>query len=156
MPQPPLQGKAGEKVGAILNFSPRPCATALAGLDDDDAGFAGEVRKTIFTWAHVPHRVDPRDIPRLTREVDNAVLLKALAGARGDARETVDFLLGGISSRLAETMREEMEALGKISARDAEQAMDEVVATIRRMEAAGDLFLIAPDLESDEEEEPPA
>lgn len=157
VPQPPLQGKAGEKVGAILNFSPSTMRdSVLAGLDDDDAGFAGEVRKTIFTWAHVPHRVDPRDIPRLTREVDNAVLLKALAGARGDARETVDFLLGGISSRLAETMREEMEALGKISARDAEQAMDEVVATIRRMEAAGDLFLIAPDLESDEEEEPAA
>jgi len=154
VPQPPLQGKAGEKVGAILNFSPSTMRdSVLAGLDDDDAGFAGEVRKTIFTWAHVPHRVDPRDIPRLTREVDNAVLLKALAGARGDARETVEFILGGISSRLAETMREEMEALGKISVRDAEAAMDEVVATIRRMEAAGDLFLISPE---PEEDEPPA
>ncbi|WP_026155373.1 FliG C-terminal domain-containing protein [Paracoccus sp. N5] len=154
VPQPPLQGKAGEKVGAILNFSPSTMRdSVLAGLDDDDAGFAGEVRKTIFTWAHVPHRVDPRDIPRLTREVDNAVLLKALAGARGEARETVDFILGGISSRLAETMREEMEALGKISVRDAEAAMDEVVATIRRMEAAGDLFLISPE---PEEDEPPA
>lgn len=154
VPQPPLQGKAGEKVGAILNFSPSTMRdSVLAGLDDDDAGFAGEVRKTIFTWAHVPHRVDPRDIPRLTREVDNAVLLKALAGARGEARETVDFILGGISSRLAESMREEMEALGKISTRDAEAAMDEVVATIRRMEAAGDLFLISPE---PEEDEPPA
>lgn len=154
VPQPPLQGKAGEKVGAILNFSPSTMRdSVLAGLDDDDAGFAGEVRKTIFTWAHVPHRVDPRDIPRLTREVENAVLLKALAGARGDARETVDFILGGISSRLAESMREEMEALGKISTRDAEAAMDEVVATIRRMEAAGDLFLISPE---PEEDEPPA
>lgn len=154
VPQPPLQGKAGEKVGAILNFSPSTMRdSVLAGLDDDDAGFAGEVRKTIFTWAHVPHRVDPRDIPRLTREVENAVLLKALAGARGEARETVDFILGGISSRLAESMREEMEALGKISTRDAEAAMDEVVATIRRMEAAGDLFLISPE---PEEDEPPA
>lgn len=155
VPQPPLQGKAGEKVGAILNFSPSTMRdSVLAGLEDDDAGFAGEVRKTIFTWAHVPHRVDPRDISRLTREVDNAVLLKALAGAKGDARQTVDFLLGGISSRLAETMREEMEALGKISNRDAEEAMDEVVATIRRMEAAGDLFLISPDPDADEDEEP--
>lgn len=153
VPQPPLQGKAGEKVGAILNFSPSTMRdSVLAGLEDDDAGFAGEVRKTIFTWAHVPHRVDPRDIPRLTREVDNAILLKALAGARGDARETVEFLLGGISSRLAETMREEMEALGKISVRDAEAAMDEVVATIRRMEAAGDLFLISPELDTEEDE----
>lgn len=150
VPQPPLQGKAGEKVGAILNFSPSSMRdSVLAGLDDDDAGFAGEVRKTIFTWAHIPHRIDSRDIPRITREVDNAVLLKALAGARGDARETVEFLLGGISSRLAESMREEMEALGKVSAKDAEEAMDAVVAAIRGMEAAGDLFLIA--LDTDEE-----
>ncbi|MFC3570266.1 FliG C-terminal domain-containing protein [Paracoccus sp. TOH] len=152
VPQPPLQGKAGEKVGAILNFSPSSMRdSVLAGLDDDDAAFAGEVRKTIFTWAHIPHRIDPRDIARVTRETDNAVLLKALAGAKGEARETVEFLLGGISSRLAESMREEMEALGKISTRDAEEAMDEVVATIRRMEAAGDLFLIAPELEEDGE-----
>lgn len=155
VPQPPLKGKAGEKVGAILNFSPSTMRdSVLAGLDDDDATFAGEVRKTIFTWAHIPHRIDPRDIPRLTREVDNALLLKALAGARGDARATVEFLLSGISSRLAESMREEMEALGKVSLKDAEEAMDEVVATIRRMEAAGDLFLIAPELDEEGDDDP--
>ncbi|WP_028716535.1 flagellar motor switch protein FliG [Paracoccus sp. J39] len=156
VPQPPLEGKAGEKVGAILNFSPSSMRdSVLAGLDDDDAAFAGEVRKTIFTWAHIPRRVDPRDIARITREVDNPVLLKALAGARGVARETVDFILGGISSRLAESMREEMEGLGKVSARDAEEAMDQVVAAIRRMEAAGDLFLIAQEPEEEEPGEDP-
>ncbi|RCW86684.1 flagellar motor switch protein FliG [Paracoccus lutimaris] len=144
VPQPPLAGKAGEKVGAILNSSASSMRdSVLEGLDQDDADFAGEVRKTIFTWAHIPTRIDPRDIARVTREVDNAVLIKALAGARGKDQPTVDFLLGGISSRLAETMREEMEALGKVSVKDAEEAMDQVVAAIRRMEAAGDLFLIA-------------
>ncbi len=155
VPQPPLKGKAGEKVGAILNFSASSMRdSVLAGLDDDDAGFAGEVRKTIFTWAHIPHRVDARDIARITREVEGPMLLKALAGARGDARTTVDFILGGISSRLAESMREEMEALGKISTKDAEEAMDAVVAAIRRMEAAGDLFLIAPETEEEPDESP--
>jgi len=156
VPRPPLEGKAGEKVGAILNFSPSELRdSVLAGLDDEDAAFAGEVRRTIFTWAHIPRRLDPRDIPRVTREMDNTVLLKALAGARGTAVETVDFLLGGISSRLAESMREEMAALGKVSTRDANDAMDQVVATIRRMEAAGDLFLIAQDIEEEGEETPP-
>lgn len=151
VPQPQIDGKAGERVGAILNASPSVMRdSVLVGLEQDDSDFAGEVRRNIFTWAHIPARIDPRDIARITREVDNATLLKALAGAKGDARETVDFLFGGISSRLAESMREEMEALGKISTRDAEAAMDEVVAAIRRMEASGDLFLIAQ--ESDEDE----
>ncbi len=153
VPQPPLAGKAGEKVGAILNSSPSSMRdTVLEGLDQDDADFAGEVRKTIFTWAHIPTRIDPRDIARITREVENAVLIKALAGAKGKDQATVDFLLGGISSRLAETMREEMEALGKVSVKDAEEAMDQVVAAIRRMDAAGDLLLIVKE-EGDEDGE---
>ncbi|QRZ15442.1 flagellar motor switch protein FliG [Paracoccus methylovorus] len=151
VPQLPLEGKAGEKVGAILNFSPSSMRdSVLAGLDDDDATFAGEVRKTIFTWKHIPRRVDPRDIPRILREIDNAVLLKALAGAKDDTQETADFLLGGVSSRLAESIREEMEVLGKVPAQDTEDAMDQVVATIRHMEAAGNLFLIAPDPEEED------
>ena len=152
VPQPPLEGKAGEKVGAILNSSASSMRdTVLDGLDQDDADFAGEVRKTIFTWAHIPARLDPRDIARITREVENAALIKALAGARGKDQPTVDFLLGGLSSRLAESMREEMEALGKVSVKDAEEAMDQVVAAIRRMEAAGDLFLIVKEEGEDED-----
>lgn len=150
VPQPPLQGKAGTKVGAILNFSASAMRdSVLAGLDDDDADFAGEVRKTIFTWAHIPHRIDPRDIARITREVDNLALLKALTPAKGSDQDTVDFLFGGLSTRLADNMREEIEALGKVSTKDAEEGRDQVVATIRRMEAAGDLFLIAPDPEEE-------
>lgn len=152
VPQPPLEGKAGEKVGAILNSSASAMRdTVLDGLDQDDADFAGEVRKTIFTWAHIPARLDPRDIARITREVENAALIKALAGARGKDQPTVDFLLGGLSSRLADSMREEMEALGKVSVKDAEDAMDQVVAAIRRMEASGDLFLIVKE-EGEEDE----
>ncbi|WP_347267203.1 FliG C-terminal domain-containing protein [Paracoccus sp. (in: a-proteobacteria)] len=148
VPQPPLAGKAGGKVGAILNSSGAAMRdSVLAGLDDDDADFAGEVRKTIFTWAHIPLRIDPRDIARITREVEGPVLLKALTAAQGDDQRTVDFLFGGLSTRLAESMREEIEALGRVSGKDAEAARDQVVAAIRRMEAAGDLFLIAPEPE---------
>ncbi|QFQ88597.1 flagellar motor switch protein FliG [Paracoccus kondratievae] len=153
LPRPAIEGKADEKVGAILNFSPsRMRDSVLAGLEDDDAAFAGEVRKTIFTWSHIPRRIDPRDIPRVTREVDNAVLIKALAGAPEDARATVDFLLGGLPSRLAESLRDEMETVGKVSAQDAEEAMDQVVLAIRQMEASGDLFLISQEEQDDGQE----
>lgn len=151
IPRSALDGKAVDKVGAILNFSTSATReTVLAGLESDDAGFADEVRKTIFTWANIPARIDPRDIARITREVENSVLVKAMAGAKGPNQPTVDFLLSGLSSRLADSMREEMEGLGKVSTRDAEEAMDQVVAAIRRMEAAGDLFMIAAEPDEDE------
>jgi len=144
IPRPAIEGKAEQKVGAILNVtSAQTRDNVLAGLDDQDARFADEVRKTIFTWMNIPARVDPRDIPRIIRELDPAMLIKALAGAKGQDRETVDFLLRSLSTRLAESLRDEVEILGNVPAKDAEGAMDTVVATIRRMEAAGDLFLIA-------------
>lgn len=149
LPQPAIETQPVETVGAILNLSPAVTRdTVLAGLDDDDAEFAGRVRKAIFTWANIPRRIDPRDIPRILREVEAATVTKAMAGATGDDAATVEFLLSGLSSRLGESMREEIEAAGKVSARDAEEAMTEVVAAIRRMEQAGELFLI---VETEEE-----
>ena len=66
----------------------------------------------------------------------------------GDA-DWLAFLLSGLSSRLADSMREEMETIGKVTAKDAEEAMNAVVAAIRRMEQAGELFLLVEEEEMD-------
>lgn len=151
LPQPALEGGPVEKVGALLNFAQASTRDAvLEGLTDDDAEFAENVRKAIFTWANIPARIDTRDVPRVVREVEGTTMLKAMAGASGKDAPTVDFILSALSSRLAESMREEMAAMGKVSAQNREDAMSEVVATIRRMEADGDLFLIAPEPEPQE------
>lgn len=150
LPRPVLDGGPVEKVGAILNFTPAATRDAvLDGLDQDDADFAHGVRRAIFTWANIPLRIDPRDVPRILRAVDQPVLVKAMAGAKGADAATVPFLLGALSSRMAESLREEVEGAGRVSAADAEAAMAEVVAAIRAMEAAGDLFLIAGEAEED-------
>lgn len=143
LPRPAIDGEPVEKVGAILNFAPAATRDlVLEGLDRDDADFATRVRKTIFTWANIPRRIDPRDIPRIMRELDMTTIARAMAGATDDNAPTVEFLLSGLGTRLADSMREEMEAVGKVGARDAEEAMSAVVAAIRRMEQAGELFLI--------------
>lgn len=142
--RPAIDGAPVEKVGAILNFSPANTRDeVLTGLDEDDRDFADNVRKAIFTWAIIPKRIDPRDVPRICREVDQTVLVKAMTGSKGEDEKTVEFILTSLSSRLADSLREEMQSLGKVSAKDAEDAMAEVVGAIRRMEGSGDLFLIA-------------
>lgn len=151
LPRPALDGGPVEKVGAILNFTPAATRDAvLEGLDQDDAAFAEGVRKAIFTWANIPMRIDPRDVPRILRAVDQPVLVKAMAGAKGVNAATVPFLLGALSSRMADGLREEIEGIGRVTAADAEAAMAEVVAAIRAMEAAGDLFLIAGEAEEED------
>lgn len=154
LPRPVLDGGPVEKVGAILNFSPAATRDrVLEGLEEDDRDFAAGVRRAIFTWSNIPIRIDPRDVPRIVRAVDQLVLVRAMAGSQGINQPTVGFILGALGTRMADSLREEMEGAGRITAADAEAAMAEVVAAIRAMEAAGDLFLIAAEAEEEGETE---
>lgn len=132
----------GERVGAILNLSPAATRDeVLAGLADEDAEFADAVRKSIFTFAHIPARLDPRDVPKAVRGVDQAVLVRALAGAGGPLQDVAEFILAAMSQRLAATLREEMAEIGKVKERDAEQAQTAIVGAIRDLVDAGEIKL---------------
>ncbi|WP_376872269.1 flagellar motor switch protein FliG [Albirhodobacter sp. R86504] len=133
-----------ERVGAILNYSAAATRdSVLQGLEEDDADFAEQVRKAIFTFANIPNRIDARDIPKILRNVEQPVLVVALAGATGALAPAAEFILANMSQRMAASLRDEGAALGKIKAKDAEEAMGAVVSAIREMESAGEIFLLA-------------
>ena len=135
-----------QRLGEILNSSQSVTRDdVLAGLDDEDADFAAEVRKAIFTFAVIPVRIDPRDIPKIVREVETATLATAVAGATGKDQEAAQFILDNISKRLSGTIREEAETLGRVKKKDAEEALAAVVAAIRKMEAEGQIYQITPE-----------
>src|SRR6056297_93090 len=145
-----------ERVGAILNVSAAATRdNLLTGLDETDQDFARLVRKAIFTFVHIPERVAPMDIPRVTREVDQKLLVTALSGAltgdlAADLSPVADFILDNMSKRMADALRDEIEELGSVKPRDAEAAMTQVISAIRRLEAAGELTLIKPsDMDED-------
>ena len=135
-----------DRVGAILNSTASVTRDdMLAGLDESDEGFAKAVRKAIFTFAHIPVRITPRDVPRILRDIDQAELLTALAGAPAmDMEASATFLLENMSGRLADQLREEMTEIDTPKEAETDAAMASVVATIREMEAAGDLMFIVP------------
>lgn len=131
------------RVGAILNVAPAATrAVVLEGLEADDAAFAAKVKKAIFTFAHIPARLQGRDVARVVRAIDQAVLVTALAGATepGD-RAAADHILANMSQRLAQALREEMAERGRIRPRDAEDAQAAVVDAIRTLEAQGEIAL---------------
>jgi len=133
-----------QRVGEILNYSPAATRDeVLTGLEETDEDFARLVRKAIFTFVHIPDRVNPVDVPKLTREVDQAVLVTALASASaGDLAPAADFILDNLSKRMAEALREEIQEMGTVKPRDGEEAMTQVVNAIRQLEAAGEITLI--------------
>jgi len=136
-----------ERVGAILNFSAANTRDeVLAGLDEDDKTFANQVRQAIFTFANIPVRIDPRDIPKITRGIDQAELVTALAyAASGDMAKSSEFILENISKRMADGLRDEISEMGPIKDADGEAAMGKVVAEIRELEAAGEVLFVAQD-----------
>jgi flagellar motor switch protein FliG len=107
------------------------------------------VRRAIFTFVHIPARLSPRDAPKVTRVVDQPVLVTALSAAQGKPGldEVVEFLLANISQRLAQGLREEMATRGKVKEKEGEEAMAAVITAIRTLEAAGELTLVLPEEE---------
>ncbi|RMD90135.1 MAG: flagellar motor switch protein FliG [Alphaproteobacteria bacterium] len=135
-----------QRLGAILNFSPAATRNrVLEEIEAEDASFAEGVRRAIFTFANIPARIDPRDVPKITREVDQAELIRALAAASAleEEKAAAEFILANMSQRMAGQLREEMEALGKLRPEEGEAAMNAVVAAIRALEEAGEIVLTA-------------
>lgn len=139
-----------ERVGAILNYSAAATRDdVMKGLEEEDASFAEEVRKAIFTFVNLPERVEARDVPKITRVVNADTLLLALAAAMKSDTDTVaaEFLLSNMSQRMAAQLRDDIAGLGRIKAKDGEAAMNEVVGAVRELEAGGEIFLIQDEVE---------
>lgn len=148
--QPPSAFSAApvQRLGAILNFSPAATRNrVLEGIEAEDRAFAESVRKAIFTFANIPARIDPRDVPRIARAVEPAELVRALAAAfsQEEERPAAEFILANMSRRMAEQLREDMAGVGRLRPEDGEAAMGAVVAAIRALEEAGEIVLTAED-----------
>lgn len=137
-----------ERVGAILNASSSPIRdSVLQGLESENAPFAERVRRAIFTFAHIPSRIAPRDVPKVVRMVDQGTLITAFVGATAREAEAhvVEFLLANMSQRLAQSIREEMASSGAVKEKDVEAAMAQIVTMIRQLEGAGEIEMINPE-----------
>lgn len=141
---PPVQ-----RVGAILNSSQAATRDAvLESLAETDAGFAEQVRRAIFTFPDIPARVNRLDVPKVTRGIENADIVAALAAALaagGAEGEAAEFILSNMSQRMAESLREEIRDRGRVRKADGEKAMGVVVAAIRARADSGEITLVRPE-----------
>ena len=145
--QPPraFSVAADARLGAILNqTNAKIRRDVLAGLEEADQDFAQGVARNVFTFAHIPARVQPRDIAAVTRAVDQSVLLTALAASTdGDEAATAEFLLSNLSRRMADTLREEIAEGDPPTAEEGERAMAELAVAIQALADAGEIKLTA-------------
>jgi len=136
---------AGARVGAILNIAAALTRDdVLKGLQDTDAGFAERVRKAIFTFEHIKARLNPRDVPKVVRVVDQTILVTAFAAAQNNPEQapSAEHFLANLSQRMTQSLREEIASRGKVKEKDAEEAMNTIVMAIRQLEGAGEISLV--------------
>jgi flagellar motor switch protein FliG len=82
--------------------------------------------------------VDEKNLGTLLRNVENEILVVALKGADEKLREKI---FGCMSSRAADSIRDEMEERGPMRLAEVLDAQKEVLATARRLADAGTIML---------------
>ncbi|MDF1708080.1 MAG: FliG C-terminal domain-containing protein [Paracoccaceae bacterium] len=137
-----------QRVGAILNLATTATRNdVLSGLEETDSDFANNVRRAIFTFANITDRIDPRDMPKIVRVVEQSALVAAIAHAQTLGEEftaAADFMLANISTRLADGLREEVSQLGKVKTKTGEEAMTAITSAIRTLQETGELVMRNP------------
>lgn len=127
-----------EAIVHILNGVDRGTErTILDSLEIQDPELAEEIKKRMFVFEDIVN-IDNRSIQRIIRDIENADLQLALKVASEEVREVI---FRNMSKRMAETFREEMEYMGPVRLRDVEEAQTRIVATIRRLEEAGEIII---------------
>jgi flagellar motor switch protein FliG len=109
----------------------------VESLREHDEVLADRVRAAMFSFDDLT-TLDDRAIQQVLRGVDTKDLAIALKGARDAVREKI---LGNLSSRAGETLREEIELLGRVKVAAVEEARANVLRVVREMEENGQLVL---------------
>jgi len=127
-----------ETVVEVLNGVDRSTEkTIIEALEIQDPELAEEIKKRMFVFEDIV-TLDNRSIQRVIRDVENEDLMLALKVASEEVQEV---LFKNMSTRMAQTFKEEMEFMGPVRLRDVEEAQSRIVATIRRLEDAGEIVI---------------
>jgi flagellar motor switch protein FliG len=129
----------GTKVAAdiMTNLDGSIETEIMDALTEVDEGLSTTIQDLMFVFANLLD-VDERGIQSLLREVATEVLVVALKGADDELREKI---FTNMSSRAADLLRDDLEALGPMKVSDVEAAQKEILVVARRMAEAGDIIL---------------
>ena len=135
-----------KRLGAILTASQGTLRDSLLDdLNQEDPVFTNEVRQSIFTFADIPERIAPPDVPTIIREVPNDIAIPALACALAIAGPTTDaaaYILSNLSKRLAEQLKEDIEAAPTPTPSEGEQAQSKFISVVSDLASKGDIALV--------------
>ena len=109
----------------------------LTHIDQQDSNLAETVRHLMFVFEDLL-LIGPMGLKEVLAKVDRKVLTVALKGTSEQLRTQI---LGSMSQRGADMLREDMDALGPVKIKDVEAAQQQIIAIVRQLESEGTLSL---------------
>ena len=108
----------------------------MEDLEIKDAELSEEIRKRMFVFEDIT-TLDNRSIQRIIREIDNSQWAIALKSASEDVK---NIIFSNMSKRLVEMIKEDIEFMGPVRLKDIEEAQQNIVNVIRRLEEEGEII----------------
>ena len=106
-------------------------------LSKKDIKLADEIRNKMFVFEDIT-LLDDRGVQEFLREVETQDIVYAL---KGSTQEVSDIIFSNMSSRMAETVKSELEFTYNVRLKDVEEAQQKIVGVIRRLEEEGRLMI---------------
>jgi len=109
----------------------------LTHIDQQDTNIAETIRHLMFVFEDLL-LIDPMGLKEVLAKVDRKILTVALKGTSEQLRNQI---LGSMSQRGADMLREDMDALGPIKIKEVDAAQQQIIAVVRQLESEGVLSL---------------
>lgn len=106
-------------------------------LEQENPELADDIRNRMFVFEDI-NFLDDTAVRRILREIESKELAKAL---KGSSEELLNRIFSNMSQRAGEMLKEEMEFLGPIRLREVEEAQQNIVRVIRRLDEAGEIII---------------
>ncbi len=131
--------RGGVKTAAeIINLLGGPIETSVLDyIREADAELAQKIMDNMFTFDDL-NRLDDKGFQALLKEVQSESLVVALKGASAEVR---DKIFKNMSSRAAETLKEDLESRGPVRLSEVEAEQKEVLKIVRRLADEGQIVL---------------
>jgi flagellar motor switch protein FliG len=129
----------GVKAAAeIINLLGGPVETAVLDfIREADSELAQKIMDNMFTFDDLD-KLDDKGIQALMKEVQSESLVVALKGASVELREKV---FKNMSTRAAETLREDLESRGPVRLSEVEAEQKEMLKIVRRLADEGQIVI---------------
>ncbi|MCA9202839.1 MAG: hypothetical protein KDA59_07330 [Planctomycetales bacterium] len=110
----------------------------LAVIEEEDAEKAERIKQMLYVFDDILRLAD-RSIQKLLSEIDMDTLTMSLSGAD---EAIVERILGNLSKRVRESLREEMQFRGPVAEDKVAFARQQIGAALAEMDQAGELIML--------------